>query len=178
MLPTYQKPRHTTKIIISQKMSTQSKLSSQLPLMCWRSSEAPTMYVWEVLPILLNLLQHLWFEFSLGPCRLSSHSFLKIFAVCLLWSFFCEGKMSKTNQHVCTLLTNSSRWAFFPPRLPENKMKCCFSCVHLHLTESFASYGEPWCRRSTVLLCPSQPSDVFTFHCPFLHQWQQWQGRI
>lgn len=49
---------------------------------------------------------------SLGPCRISSHSFLKSL-LCAYFEVFCEGKMSKTNQNLCSLLTNFAHWIFF-----------------------------------------------------------------
>ncbi len=117
---------------------------------------------------------------SLGPCRISSHSFLKSL-LCAYFEVFCEGKMSKTNQNLCSLLTNSARFFHYPAcqRTPLEWSVIAFHACHVRLIVSLASYGEPRCRRSTEFLCPSRCSrHVFTFHCPFLHQWQQWQGRI
>lgn len=57
-------------------MSTLSNCAHS-PYTCWCPSKATIIYIWEVLLILLNLLQHLCFEFVLGPCRIPSHSFLK-----------------------------------------------------------------------------------------------------
>lgn len=150
-------------------MSTQSKLCS---------SVAPTMYIWEVL-IFLNLLQHLWF--SLGPCQVSSHSFLKSLPCVSTLKFSAKAKCPKLIKTYAVYWQILHTGMFsFPAcqRTPLEWSFIAYHACHVYLIVFPALYGAPWCRRSTVFLCPQPSRDVFTFHCPFLHQWQQWQGRI
>lgn len=80
ILLTHHNKNIKAEIITSEGMSTKlQNIRSQPSFYVNVLPKAPTICVWEVLLILLNLLQHLWF--SLGPCQISSHSFFKS----LLW---------------------------------------------------------------------------------------------
>lgn len=121
---TYLNKKHVTEIIASEGMSTQSKLHSQPGVYVDVPPKTPTMCIWEVLLILLNLLQHLCF--SLGPCRISSHS--------LLTSSLCASTLKFSVKARCSKLikTYAVYWQILTLfLLPENsRMKrCCCPCL-------------------------------------------------
>lgn len=61
-----------------------------------------------------------------GPLSNIIPLFIKVFAECIYFEVFCESKMSKTNQNLCTILTDSE--PFFLPENSSRMKRCCFQC--------------------------------------------------
>lgn len=111
-----------------------------------------------------------------GPLSNIIPLFLQIFAVVVYFEVFCEGKMSKTNQNLCSLLTDSEHWIFFPAQ-PRRELLLNEELLLFTYAMYISSYLLPHMENPGVvgLLCfcvlrSPRAVIVFTFHCPFLHQ--------
>ncbi len=146
-------------------MGTQKNLCFRLCFHVDVPPEAPTMYIWEVLLIPLNLPQHLWF--TLGPCWKWSHSFLKSFLCVSTLKFSLKAKFPKLIKTHAVYWHISNAGCFFSSSVPESSsmMKChCFLCVPCASDRISRLIRRLCCCRSTVFLCASQPRPWLYLH--------------